>query len=188
MTNQTMGSSASLPAVIAEHRTWFMVLGVVLLLLGVLAIIFPFATTIAAKVALGWLFLIGGVVQIIQSFSTQKWSGFILNLIIGVLYLLAGAWLAFFPLTGIITLTIFLAALFIVNGVLEIGMGFRLRDRSGWFWMLLSGIIGVILGVWLFIGLPETATWAIGLVVGINLVTSGLAYILLPMVAIPSRM
>jgi uncharacterized membrane protein HdeD (DUF308 family) len=187
MTNQTMGSSASLPAVIAEHRTWFMVLGVVLLLLGVLAIIFPFATTIAAKVALGWLFLIGGVVQIIQSFSTQKWSGFILNLIIGVLYLLAGAWLAFFPLTGIITLTIFLAALFIVNGVLEIGMGFRLRDRSGWFWMLLSGIIGVILGVWLFIGLPETATWAIGLVVGINLVTSGLAYILLPM-AIPSRM
>jgi uncharacterized membrane protein HdeD (DUF308 family) len=186
MTNQTMGSSASLPAVIAEHRTWFMVLGVVLLLLGVLAIIFPFATTIAAKVALGWLFLIGGVVQIIQSFSTQKWSGFILNLIIGVLYLLAGAWLAFFPLTGIITLTIFLAALFIVNGVLEIGMGFRLRDRSGWFWMLLSGIIGVILGVWLFIGLPETATWAIGLVVGINLVTSGLAYILLPM-AIPSR-
>ena len=186
MANQSMGSTASLPAMIAEHRTWFMILGVVLLILGVLAIIFPFATTIAAKVALGWLFLIGGVVQVIQSFSTQKWSGFLLNLVVGVLYLLAGAWLAFFPLTGIITLTIFLAALFIVNGVLEIGMGFRIRNHSGWFWMLLSGIIGVVLGVLLFAGLPGTATWAIGLVVGINLVTSGLAYILLPM-AIPSR-
>jgi uncharacterized membrane protein HdeD (DUF308 family) len=186
MANQSMGSTASLPAMIAEHRTWFMILGVVLLILGVLAIVFPFATTIAAKVALGWLFLIGGVVQVIQSFSTQKWSGFLLNLVVGVLYLLAGAWLAFFPLTGIITLTIFLAALFIVNGVLEIGMGFRIRNHSGWFWMLLSGIIGVGLGVLLFAGLPGTATWAIGLVVGINLVTSGLAYILLPM-AMPAR-
>jgi uncharacterized membrane protein HdeD (DUF308 family) len=181
-----MGSAASLPAVIAEHRTWFIVLGVALLILGVLAIVFPFATTIAAKIFLGWLLLIGGVVQVVHAFSTQKWSGFFINLIVGVLYVLVGAWLAFFPLTGIITLTILLAALFIVNGVLEIGMGFRIRDHSGWFWMLLSGIIGVVLGVLLFAGLPGTATWAIGLVVGINLVTSGLAYILLPM-AVPAR-
>lgn len=186
MTNQSMGSAASLPAVIAEHRTWFIVLGVALLILGVLAIVFPFATTIAAKIFLGWLLLIGGVVQVVHAFSTQKWSGFFINLIVGVLYVLVGAWLAFFPLTGIITLTILLAALFIVNGVLEIGMGFRIRDHSGWFWMLLSGIIGVVLGVLLFAGLPGTATWAIGLVVGINLVTSGLAYILLPM-AVPAR-
>lgn len=186
MTDQSMGSAASLPAVIAEHRTWFIILGVVLVILGVLAIVFPFATTIAAKVFLGWLLLVGGIVQVIHAFSTQKWSEFAFDLLVGVLYLLAGAWLAFFPLTGIITLTILLAALFIVNGVIEIGMGFRMRDRSGWFWMVLSGVIGVVLGVLLFTNLPGTAAWAIGLVVGINLVTSGLAYILLPM-AVPAR-
>lgn len=185
MTNQTMGSVA-LPAVVQEHRTWFMILGVVLLVLGVIAIIFPFATTIAAKIFIGWLFLIGGVVQVVHAFSTQRWSEFFLDLLVGILYVLAGAWLAFFPLTGIITLTIFIAALFIVNGVLEVGMGFRMRDRAGWFWMLLSGIIGVVLGVLLFAGLPGTATWALGLIVGINLISSGLAYILLPMV-MPAR-
>jgi uncharacterized membrane protein HdeD (DUF308 family) len=182
-----MGSTASMPAPVgAEHRTWFMILGVVLLLLGILAIVFPFATTIAAKIFLGWLLLIGGIVQVVHAFSTQKWSEFFLNLLIGVLYVIVGGWLAFFPLAGIITLTILLAALFIVNGVLEVGMGFRLRDRSGWFWLLISGIISIALGVFLFAGLPGTAAWAIGLVVGVQLIAHGVAYILLPM-QMPAR-
>jgi uncharacterized membrane protein HdeD (DUF308 family) len=182
-----MGSSAAMPpAVVAEHRGWFMILGVVLLILGVLAIAFPLATTIAAKTFLGWLLLIGGIVQVVHAFYTQKWSEFFLNLIIGVLYVIVGGWLAFFPFTGIITLTILLAALFIVNGVLEIGMGFRMRDRSGWFWLLISGIISVVLGVYLFAGLPGTAAWAIGLVVGVQLIAHGVAYILLPM-QMPAR-
>lgn len=164
----------------AEHRTWFMILGIALVILGVLAIVFPLASTILAKTFLGWLLLIGGVVQVVQAFSTQKWGQFILNLIIGILYVLVGGWLAFFPLSGIITLTILLAAVFIVNGVLEIGMGFRMRAASGWFWMLISGIIGILAGILIYAGLPDTAAWALGLVAGVNLITSGLAYLLLP--------
>jgi uncharacterized membrane protein HdeD (DUF308 family) len=173
--------AASGPAVMAEHRTWFIILGIVLVILGVLAIVFPLASTIVAKTFLGWLLLIGGVVQVVQAFSTQKWGQFILNLIIGILYVLVGGWLAFFPLTGIITLTILLAAVFIVGGILEIGMSFRMRAASGWFWMLISGVIGILAGILIFAGLPDTAAWALGLVAGVNLITSGLAYILLPM-------
>jgi uncharacterized membrane protein HdeD (DUF308 family) len=173
--------AASGPAVMAEHRTWFIILGIVLIVLGALAIIFPLASTIAAKFFLGWLLLIGGVVQVLQAFSTQKWGQFILNLIIGVLYILVGGWLLLFLESGIIGLTILLAAVFIVNGILEIGMGFRMRAASGWFWMVISGIIGILAGILIYAGLPNTATWALGLVAGINLITSGLAYILLPM-------
>ncbi|MCC6947433.1 MAG: HdeD family acid-resistance protein [Bradyrhizobiaceae bacterium] len=169
----------SVQAIVAEHRTWFMVLGIVLAILGVVAIAFPFVTTIAAKIFLGWLFLIGGFAQIAHAFSTQRWSEFFLDLLIGVLYVAAGGWLAFFPLTGIITLTIFLAALFIVEGIVEIVMAFRLNPRTGWVWMLISGIVAVAAGVLIFAGLPSTATWAIGLLVGINLLMSGFSYLLL---------
>jgi uncharacterized membrane protein HdeD (DUF308 family) len=114
MTVQSTGSDrGSIQAAISENRTWFIILGVLLIVLGVAAIAFPLLTTIAAKIFLGWLFLIGGVVQIIHAFSTRQWSEFFLDLLIGVLYLIAGSWLAFFPLAGILTLTVLLAALFI---------------------------------------------------------------------------
>lgn len=175
--------TASVETAVAEHRTWFTVLGVLLMALGCVAIAFPLVTTIAVKIFLGWLFLIGGVVQIVHAFSTQKWSQFFLSLVVGALYVFVGGWLALFPLAGIITLTILLAAMFIVQGVLEFGMALRIRPRGGWGWMLISGIIAIFVGLLIFGGLPSTAAWAIGLLVGINLISSGFAYLLLALVA-----
>jgi uncharacterized membrane protein HdeD (DUF308 family) len=82
-------------AAISENRTWFIILGVLLIILGIAAISFPLLTTIAAKIFLGWLFLIGGIVQIVHAFSTRQWSEFFLDLLIGALYLIVGGWLAF---------------------------------------------------------------------------------------------
>jgi len=175
--------AASTHTAITENRTWFIILGILLIALGVLAIAFPFATTIAAKVFLGWLFLIGGIIQVIHAFSTRGWSEFFLDLLMGILYLVAGGWLAFFPLTGIVTLTIFLAAMFVVQGVIEIAMAFRIRPLDGWGWMLVAGIVALLAGILILFGLPSSATWAIGLLVGINLLMTGWAYLLLPMMA-----
>ena len=176
-------SAASVEEAVAELRTWFITLGILLMILGCVAIAFPLITTIAVKILLGWLFLIGGIVQIVHAFSTQKWSQFFLSLLVGVLYVFVGGWLAFFPLAGIITLTILLAAMFIAQGVLEFGMAFRIRPREGWVWMLVSGIIAILVGLMIFGGLPATAAWAIGLLVGINLISSGLAYLFLALAA-----
>jgi uncharacterized membrane protein HdeD (DUF308 family) len=179
MTNVSTGPAGTMPAVVSEHRMWFMILGVVLVIVGIVAILFPLLTTIVAKIFLGWLFLVGGVVQVVHAFYTQKWSAFFFDLLIGILYVVVGAWFAFFPLTGIITLTIVLAAMFVVEGVLEIAMAFRIRPRDGWVWMLISGIIAIAAGVLVFAGLPSTATWAIGLLVGVNILASGFSYIFL---------
>ena len=170
-------------AVVSRHRTWFIVLGIVLVLLGAGAIVFPFITTIAAKIFLGWLFLIGGIVQVVHAFSTKAWSEFLLNLLIGLLYLVAGGWLAFFPLTGILTLTILLAFMFIFEGGMEAGMAFRMRPHEGWGWMLFAGIVAVLVGVLILAQLPSSATWAIGLLVGINMISTGWAYLFLAMAA-----
>lgn len=176
-------TQAEMQTVISEHRGWFYFLGILLIVLGVAAIAFPFVTTIAVKIFIGWLFLIGGVLQIVHAFSTRAWSEFLLDLLIGVLYLVVGGWLAFFPLTGIITLTLLLALLFIIEGIVEFGIAFRIRPHSGWVWMFLSGIIAIAVGVLLIANLPSSAAWAIGLLVGINLIFSGFAYLFLPMAA-----
>ena len=87
------------------------------------AIAFPLLSTIATKIALGWIFLVAGVVLVVHAFSIQGWRGFLLGLLVGALYVVAGGWLAFFPFTGIITLTLLLAALFLAEGVLEVMHG-----------------------------------------------------------------
>ena len=176
-------TQSAMQTVISEHKGWFYFLGILLIVLGVAAIAFPFVTTIAVKIFIGWLFLIGGILQIVHAFSTRAWSEFLLDLLIGVLYLVVGGWLAFFPLTGIITLTFLVALLFIVEGIIEVGIAFRIRPHSGWVWMLLSGIVAIAVGILLIANLPSSAAWAIGLLVGINLIFSGFAYLFLPMAA-----
>ena len=172
-------ASRSVQAAVAENRPWFMLLGLLLVLLGLVAIAFPFVTTIAAKTFLGWLFLIGRLVQVVHAFSTQKWSQFFLNGLIGTIYVIAGGWLAFFPLVGIIALTAFLAGMFVVQGFIEFSMAFRMRPQAGWVWMLISGTIAVVAGLLIFARLPSSAIWAIGLLVGVNMLSSGFAYLFL---------
>jgi uncharacterized membrane protein HdeD (DUF308 family) len=166
-------------AQIKQNWGWFLALGIVFVLAGIAAIAFPLLSTIAAKIALGWIFLAGGVLMIVHSFSSARWQGFLLGLLIGILYLVAGGWLAFFPLTGIITLTILLAALFLAEGVLEVIMAFRVRPHEGWGWLLLSGLVAVAVGVMIGMNLPSSATWAIGLLTGVNLLSTGVSFIVL---------
>jgi uncharacterized membrane protein HdeD (DUF308 family) len=181
-TNPTTSAGLT-DSIVAENRTWFTVLGIVLIILGIVAVAFPFMTTIVAKTFLGWLLLIGGVVQIMHAFSTQKWSAFLFDLIIGALYVIVGGWLAFFALAGIIALTALLAATFVVQGILECGMALRMRSQAGWISMLISGIIAIVAGLLIFTHLPTSAVWAVGLLVGINLISSGWAYLFLTLAA-----
>jgi uncharacterized membrane protein HdeD (DUF308 family) len=164
---------------IADNWGWFLTLGIIFVLAGIAAIAFPLLSTIAAKIALGWIFMVSGVVLLIHSFSTREWGGFLLGLLLGVLYVVAGGWLAFFPFTGIVTLTILLAALFLAEGVLEVMMGVRVRPHEGWGWMVASGLVAIAAGVLIAMDLPSSATWAIGLLVGLNLLSSGISFIVL---------
>jgi uncharacterized membrane protein HdeD (DUF308 family) len=164
---------------ISEKWGWFLALGIVLIVVGMAAIVFPLVSTIAATIMLGWLFLIGGVFMVLHAFSSQGWQGFVWSLLIGVLYIVAGGYLALFPLMSLPALAILLAALFLAEGAAEIIMAFRIRPHEGWGFMLLSGIAALAVGVMIALDLPSSATWALGLLVGINLLFSGWSYIFL---------
>jgi uncharacterized membrane protein HdeD (DUF308 family) len=164
---------------IARHWGWFLTLGALLVLAGIAAIAFPFLSTIATKIAIGWIFLAAGVFELIHAFYVKRWAGFFWNLLIGLLYIAAGAWLAFFPLTGILTLTIVIAALFIAEGIMELIMGFRIRPHDGWGWVVFSGLASIAVGLLIALSLPESAVWALGLLAGTKLLLSGWSFIAL---------
>ncbi len=164
---------------VTDKWGWFLALGIVFIVAGLAAIAFPFVSGIAAKVVLGWLFLIGGVMMIVHAFQAPAWSGFLWEVLIGLLYVVVGGYLAFFPIAGLLTLTVVIAALFIAEGIFESIMAFRVRPHDGWIWLLLSGIAALAVGVIIAMGLPESAVWALGLLVGINLLFSGWSYVFL---------
>ena len=184
MTDQI--SQAANDAVLAEaHRQitdnwgWFLALGILLIAAGAAAIAFPLLSTVATKIALGWILLIAGVLIVVHAFSIRRWQGFLLGLLIGALYVVAGGWLAFTPFAGVIALTVLLAALFLAEGVLEVIMAVRVRPHEGWGWLLLSGLVAIAAGVLIAAELPASAAWAIGLLTGINLLSSGVSFVAL---------
>ena len=164
---------------VRRHRTRFTVLGVGLVVLGVLAILFPLLSSIAVKVAIGWFFLISGATVLFSAFQLSQWKSAIWAGVIGVLQLSAGMYLAFFPLTGLIGLTFFVGFVFLIQGAAEAAIAWQYRPRAGWVWLGFSAAASVALGMILIAGLPETALWALGMFLGINLISSGVSFVAL---------
>jgi uncharacterized membrane protein HdeD (DUF308 family) len=162
-----------------DHWVLYLVEGVVLLVLGAIAIIIPPLATLAATILFGWLFLISGVVGLFTSFMMRAAPGFWWSLVSAALGVLVGGWLLAQPISGAVSLTILLVVFFIIEGVVSIMFALdHKRELSGrWGWMLVSGIVDLVLGAMILAGLPSTAVWAIGLLVGINMVFGGTALI-----------
>ena len=164
---------------IREHWVLFLIEGIVLVVLGVLAIIIPPIATIAVTIFLGWLFLISGIVGLVTTFWARHAPGFWWSLLSAVVAIAAGVVLLGWPVPGAVSLTLLLIIFFIIEGVLSIMYALELKkELSGrWGWMLISGIIDLILAAIIWGGLPGTAAWALGLLVGINMLFGGSAMI-----------
>jgi uncharacterized membrane protein HdeD (DUF308 family) len=164
---------------IREHWVLFLIEGIVLVVLGVLAIIIPPIATIAVTIFLGWLFLISGIIGLVTTFWARHAPGFWWSLLSAVVAIAAGIVLLGWPVPGAVSLTLLLIVFFIIEGVLSIMYALEhKKELSGrWGWMLISGIIDLILAAIIWGGLPGTAAWALGLVVGINMLFGGSAMI-----------
>ncbi len=163
-----------------KYRTWFMLYGVLLVILGFLAIAVPYVATLATGILIGWLLVAGGVFGLIAVFSAGKSaSGFWWNLFTSIIYLLAGLALLIRPVAGVLTLTILLAAYLLAGGIVKIVMaiGYKSDIPKAWGWVLFSGIVDLALAFIIMSGFPGTATWVIGLMVGINLLMMGVSLI-----------
>jgi uncharacterized membrane protein HdeD (DUF308 family) len=172
-------------AAIQAHWQMFLIQGIVMIVLGLIAVALPNIATLAIAIFIGWLFLIGGVVRALSVWRARAAPGFGWSLATALLAIALGLILVLRPLEGVLTLTMVLIALFIVEGIaaIVIALEFRRHIRQ-WGWTLFNGIVDLILAYLIFAGWPSTAAWAIGLLVGINMMFLGLS---LTMTALAGR-
>jgi uncharacterized membrane protein HdeD (DUF308 family) len=162
-----------------DHWVLYLVEGVVLVVLGATAIVLAPLATLAVTILFGWLFMVSGIFGLITSYLMRQAPGFWWSLLSAVLAIVVGAMLLARPITGAFSLTIVLIAFFVIEGIASIMFALdHKRELSGqWGWMLASGIVDLVLAMMIFAGLPSTAAWAVGLLVGVNMVFGGSALI-----------
>jgi uncharacterized membrane protein HdeD (DUF308 family) len=169
------------------HEHWRLLLteGIILVVLGAAAILVPPLAGLAVTIFLGWLFVVGGIVGLVATVSARHAPGFGWALLSAIVALLAGAVLLWNPLQGLLTLTYVLIAYFIVDGVLMIIFAIaHRRELSGrWEWLMLNGVIDLVLAAIILSGLPGSFAWALGLLVGIDLVFGGCSLIAMALAA-----
>jgi uncharacterized membrane protein HdeD (DUF308 family) len=168
---------------LSRNWGWLLALGILMIILGAIAIAAPAVATIAVQFMLGWLLVISGIGEGIHAFMAQGWRGFLLELLSAVLYLAVGILLLVNPLQGALALTIVVAVFLVVEGIVKIITALRVRDHDGWGWLLASGIVSVILGVLIWAEWPASGLWVIGLLVGIQLLFTGWALVMLALAA-----
>ena len=175
----------TLAGAIHEHWALFLIEGIILVILGIAAIALPPIATLAFTIIIGWVFLISGVVGLFTTFWARHVPGFWWSLISAVIGIAAGVVLLLWPITGTLSLTLVLIAFFVIEGIVSIMYAIEHRNQltGRWGWMLVSGIIDLILAGIIFAGLPGTAVWALGLLVGINMLFGGAALIAMALAA-----
>lgn len=156
---------------------WMAFLAVVCLVGGVLALINPFAATLAATLMAGWFFMLLGGLQVIQSFQVQGWGGFLWALLFGVLSFLVGISLVFNPLAGMVSLTLLVAVLLLATGAIKLFYSLSLRPVTGWGWVLLSGVLSIVLGVLILTNFPYAAASVLGILLAIELISNGVLFL-----------
>ena len=176
----------SISETLRAHWRMFTLQGVIMIILGVLAIAAPVWATLAVDVYIGWLFLISGVVGLVAMFSARGVSGFLWTFVTALLSVAVGALLLWRPIEGVLSLTIVLTAFFIVEGLFQAAAALIYRDGmpGSWGWLLVSGLADLALAAIIIMGWPGTVVWIPGLLVGVNLLTSGWAIV---MVALSAR-
>lgn len=160
-------------------RRWLLAIGAVSILLGIAALIFPFAVTLGVELMFGASLLVVGVLELVRLFADRPPGGIALGVLFAALAIVAGVLLLMYPLEGVLTLTMVLTFFFLAGGALKSLAAYALRPAPAWGWMLASGLMSIVLGAIVLFTLPESAFWLPGILVGIDLLFFGSAQIAL---------
>ncbi len=167
---------------IQKNWGWFLTLGILLILLGCVAISTSVYTTLVTMEILGFVLIVAGLVQTFQAFMAREWKGLFLTLLLGILYVVAGIFCMAKPAITAVGLTLWIAAFFFIVGLFRMATSAYMRFHH-WGWIFLNGLITFILGVLIISQWPISGFWVIGLFVGIDLVFAGWAWVLLALAA-----
>jgi len=153
--------------------------GILLIVLGMAAVGSPFLAAVAVNVAIAWLIVLAGAVHVILAFRAHGAGSMIWKLLVGVAYVCFGVYLILHPVLAVASLTLVLASLFLIEGVLDIVLFVKMRSAGGSTWVLLDGIITLLLGLMIYMQWPSSSAWAIGTLVGVSMIISGVTRVMM---------
>lgn len=165
---------------IKRSRNMMIALGIVMILAGFAAIVFPFVSSLGVVWMVAVMLIVASIAQSVSAFSFPKWGGVVLGLIVAALWLIGGLYLLTQPLEGVFILTVFVAAIFVIEGVIKTILSVQMRPLAGWGWLLFDGLVSIVLGAMLWWQLPMSALWALGTLAGISIMISGWTLVMIP--------
>jgi uncharacterized membrane protein HdeD (DUF308 family) len=170
-------------ALVRQASTASILWGVLLIILGIVAVGSPFVAAVAVNLAIAWVIILAGVVHLILGFRAHGAGSLIWKLLVGLAYLIFGVYLFTHPVLGVATLTLVLSSLFVLEGILDIILFFSLRSLQGSSMILIDGIITLVLGLLIYVHWPSSAAWAIGTLVGVSMIVSGTTRVMMSLAA-----
>jgi uncharacterized membrane protein HdeD (DUF308 family) len=168
---------------VKRATTWYIVAAVLFIMLGMFSIIEPTVAALGVTLLVGWLLVFGGLAHFVGAFRGGGAKRVIFQVLTGIVYVIGGLYFVSHPLLGIGTLTLLLAAFILVGGVLEIVSFFRLRGEAKSGWILFNGVIELLLGGMIWFHWPSSSVWAIGILVGVTLVFTGMTRLMVGLAA-----
>ena len=160
---------------VKRYSLWYLLEGVLMVVAGVLALVYPYIASVTLVFLLGWILVISGVVQGIGLIGARDVPHFWLQLISVVLAILIGVLLLRNPDAGLLIMTVLLIVFFMVEGISKVTFALNIRPFMGWVWVFLSGIVGILLGAYLWANMPLSSEWVLGVLLGIQLICEGAA-------------
>ena len=165
--------------IVRQASTLSILWGVLLIILGTAAVAAPFLAAVAVNAAIAWLIVLAGVVHLALAFHAHRAGSLIWKLLVGIAYVFFGGYLIVHPVAGVVSLTLVLASLFLVEGILDVVLFFKMRAMQGSSWVLLDGIVTLLLGGMIYMQWPSSSAWAIGTLVGVSMIISGVTRVML---------
>lgn len=166
-------------SLLRQASGWSILWGVLLIICGMVAIGSPLLAAVAVSTLIAWLIIFAGAVHIVVAFHAHGAGSLIWKMLVGVAYILFGGYLLWHPLLGVASLTLVLASLFLIEGVLTIVLYFNLRPARGAGWVLFDGLVTLLLALFIGMQWPSSSAWAIGTLVGVSMIMSGVTRLMM---------
>ena len=171
----------TLPDIVKRASGWSIILAILMIVAGMIAIAAPLIAGVVIVYVVAWTAIFNGVFQIVYAFRAHSGGRMILELLLGLLYIVAGVFILTHPGGGLLALTLIIACFLLIYGLFALVLAFQMRPHSGWGWVLFDAIITILLGVLIWVHWPLNSEWVIGTLVGISFIVSGVSRLMLSM-------
>lgn len=166
-------------AVLKRASGWSIGLGILMITAGVVAMFAPWEAGLVITIVVGWSAIFNGIAQIIFGVRTHGGWHVLLEVLLGIIYIIAGIYLLMHPIGGLLALTLILASFLLVYGVFALVLAFQIKPRGGWGWVLFDGVITILLGILIWAHWPFNSDWVVGTLFGISIFMSGVTRLMM---------